>query len=897
MAQKLYELALEIQGKLDSSFSGAMKSAQGDIKALEGEVKAWQDRQKNVSGIDAAYVKAREGARQLGGELAKLKKQQDAVSEYQSQRKATTEAARAYRNVQREVRALTAAYAKDKTPANKKAMQEAAKQAKALEREYNKNKNTLTKMGEKLKAAGVDTRNLSGEQERLAQKISNATKEQERYNRAADRVTLHKAFWADLTGKVREYSGHVMSAVKWTAGIGTALATGAYMVTKSAAEKANEAAKAAKKARTDAETYQKIEFIASLSGVKDIETALVTMNRNISEVATKGKGKAADMLNRLRFNTKEFLDMNAEEKLIALSEAFQKIESESNKTTIAKAFFGGQEAEMREFLRNSPEQIRAFMREAENLGLVIKNEDATAAESFIDNVDRLQRSIQGLKNTIGIELMPVFDDIVKRTTAWIQENREFVGKEVKEWADWLVKKLPDIWEEFKKGTSALGDFLEVVSKCVDKVGGFSNVLLGLGAIWGTKKIVGGIEWAGGWLGKYFPAAGTATAAGTAGSALAGGAATTATTAAAGTTSAAAAGTATTAAASGGVLSALSTALMNLPLAGILGGTAYLALTTPEEAKKQALAEAGDFGLTPSWMREERPKTDAFVDAMMKLAEQRQISVSREDIQNEQGRLTANLQGQTTSRWFMSDEVSRLLDAALEERASLLPMFDELNEQAKLDVKREDVAQYSVQLMECVRGNEQAIRDLPERLRPILEVLRPAQSAIVEHHARGGFISTPTVSTLAERGGEMVIPTADADRGLGLSRLFEAARKLNVPVVPAETPNIGRDFNLDVLLGNMGKMIISSPLDNVSDDAPDSRWDLSHPLRVAGVGGRSDSHASAPVPMPDINLSQTFTITGPDTEGIIEQVGSVSTQAVIDALREYQDEMRRVDYAT
>ncbi len=70
MSRKLYELALEIQGKLDGSFAGAMKSAQGDLRALEGEVKSWQDRQKNVSGIDAAYVRASEGARKLGGELA-----------------------------------------------------------------------------------------------------------------------------------------------------------------------------------------------------------------------------------------------------------------------------------------------------------------------------------------------------------------------------------------------------------------------------------------------------------------------------------------------------------------------------------------------------------------------------------------------------------------------------------------------------------------------------------------------------------------------------------------------------------------------------------------------------------------------------------------------------------
>ncbi|MBQ3802022.1 MAG: hypothetical protein II837_17215, partial [Treponema sp.] len=125
MSQKLYELALEIQGRLDGSFASAMKSAQGDIKTLEAETKAWQDRQKKVGGIDAAYIRAREGARKLSGELVGLKRQQDAISRYQGQVQAISQTAKAYKDAQKQVKALSAAYAKDKTKENKKAMQDA----------------------------------------------------------------------------------------------------------------------------------------------------------------------------------------------------------------------------------------------------------------------------------------------------------------------------------------------------------------------------------------------------------------------------------------------------------------------------------------------------------------------------------------------------------------------------------------------------------------------------------------------------------------------------------------------------------------------------------------------------------------------------------------------------
>lgn len=55
------------------------------------------------------------------------------------------------------------------------------------------------------------------------------------------------------------------------------------------------------------------------------------------------------------------------------------------------------------------------------------------------------------------------------------------------------------------------------------------------------------------------------------------------------------------------------------------------------------------------------------------------------------------------------------------------------------------------------------------------------SVPVAAHARGGRVSSKTLSTLAERGSEFIVPTAAADRSHGLSALAQAARALNVPL--------------------------------------------------------------------------------------------------------------------
>ena len=172
MAQKLYELAIQLQGKLDGSLEGAMKTTQGHLKELENRVKDFQERQKKVGRLDAAYAANSEAARKLGSEMLKLKEKQSDISGYQEQRKATAETARAWLSAKRELKALTAAYGKDKTDQNRKAMQAAAKQAKALEKAYGKNRTTLGKMEEKLSKAGINTRKLGEEQKNLAEKLA-----------------------------------------------------------------------------------------------------------------------------------------------------------------------------------------------------------------------------------------------------------------------------------------------------------------------------------------------------------------------------------------------------------------------------------------------------------------------------------------------------------------------------------------------------------------------------------------------------------------------------------------------------------------------------------------------------------------------------------------------------
>ena len=170
-----------------------------------------------------------------------------------------------------------------------------------------------------------------------------------------------------------------------------------------------------------------------------------------------------------------------------------------------------------------------------------------------------------------------------------------------------------------------------------------------------------------------------------------------------------------------------------------------------------------------------------------------------------------------SHVMSSAELQRVMEQAEQRQEALkvvdalAPQINELTEQGKLNVKREDIVQHGAKLFEWLHGNEQAIHDLPEKFRPLLELLKPQQTLIINneaaisaamdagrsydlnklagevgHNALGGIITHPMISWLAEDGPEAVVPLSDRSRGIPL--LMEAGKRLGVNLNSGLTEN-------------------------------------------------------------------------------------------------------------
>lgn len=820
MAQKLYELAIQLQGKLDGSLERSMKTTQGHLKELENRVKDFQERQKKVSGIDAAYAVHSEAARKLGGEILKLKEKQSDISGYREQRKATAETAKAWLAAKRELKALTAAYGQDKTDRNRKAMQAAAKQAKALEKAYGKNRTTLGKMEEKLSKAGINTRKLGDEQKNLADRLAHATREQERYNAAAERIARGKAWWSGVTAKAKEYARTARSAAKWTAGIATAMGYGAFRVTKSVAEAGDAAAKLGKKVRMTAEDVQMLQSVANLSGVRDFSGAMKTLTVNMA-MATKGKGKAVDALKALQINPKDIAKAGGTKALKAISQQLRKIRAEADKDAILKGLFGDQWGEMKEMLSMGPKELEKAMEEAKKRG-ILSDESAAQSEVFLDNITKMQEAIGGLKIAIGDELRPIVNDIVLKITEWVAQNRELISGKVKEWVEAIRQRLPEIWAGIKRVAEYLGKLIGWFMKGVDAVGGFENAMSLLTTFLMGKRVVGAITSTHQALSGLISAFNTAK--GIDPSALPG--------------------------AAGSAGKALKTGQFQMGGAG----QAMQTLGWGVPAIFAAL------GLADHYTKAHQAKADAEAHDADLASQEKYVEAIRKASQT--GYEGFDIGG-------LAPIYTKLAQSIIESKQkafidSLMPAVQALNEQrnGEKPVEREDVAEWGQTIANAMRGSENAIRDLPDQLKALVQI-HQAQG-IVSQNARGGHISSPRISRLAERGPEEVVPLGEADRGLGLSRLFEAARKMNVPIV---------------------------------DPATEAQFRFPEFPSLPQEASRGAESAAGASVSPNISYAPVFNISGENAREVAAQVENANRRSFGELLEAFRHERERFSYAT
>lgn len=248
------------------------------------------------------------------------------------------------------------------------------------------------------------------------------------------------------------------------------IADGLWNVANAAAQAGDKIDKQSQALGMSRKAYQEWEYILSQSGAS-IDSMGVSM-KTLNSAILEGSDDTRKALSKLHLSTTELKHMSQEDAFKKVVEAFQKIPAGAQKSALAVQLFGRNGQELLPLLNSSAESIDELRKKANELGLVMSDEDVNASVAFGDALDTLKRTFTSFKYRFGAQILPALTSGMGKITDYAGKLRKaydakgFAGvfdtvvsdvKNIK-WPSWSdVRAAAEAgWETIKKGVAGLG---------------------------------------------------------------------------------------------------------------------------------------------------------------------------------------------------------------------------------------------------------------------------------------------------------------------------------------------------------------------------------------------------------------------------------------------------------
>lgn len=262
---------------------------------------------------------------------------------------------------------------------------------------------------------------------------------------------------------------------KTAAAMGVAVAAAATALgfaIKGAVDEADKLGKLAQSVGVPVDELSRLKHAADLSGVgiEELGKSVGRLSKAMSEVAGGGTGPAAEAFRALGItvtNTDGTL-RSSTEVMTDIAARFGKIEDGAGKTALAMAIFGRAGADMIPLLNQGADALRSMMNEADQLGIVITDRTAKAAEAFNDNLTRLGKVKDGIILKITEHLLPGLESM-SNSLVDVAKNTNFAASVGDTLSSWLVSsaalviRLSSLYERFTANLLVLRNVISLVA--------------------------------------------------------------------------------------------------------------------------------------------------------------------------------------------------------------------------------------------------------------------------------------------------------------------------------------------------------------------------------------------------------------------------------------------------
>lgn len=295
-----------------------------------------------------------------------------------------------------------------------------------------------------------------------------------------------------VTRSVGRLASEALRAGRRFAMIGGLAVGGLVSLTNSVADAATGAQDLGNQIGMSATTIQELEFGAEAAGLEvgTLHRALEAGTRQLGEYAATGSGQAAAAIESLGLEVRnsegELRDMG--NMLPEIADSLSSVESESVRNALAQRIFGQSGQQVLRMLEEGSEGLASYAQQAQRTGGIIDDQAAGIAADYDAAMQEARWSLRGLRNTIGVELMPVVSDLADQMSAFTTENRD----EIQDWsaafADDLPGHLQDLAEAAQGVAAAVRPMASVVEWSTDNFGAFETGMAAVAFAVGARLI-------------------------------------------------------------------------------------------------------------------------------------------------------------------------------------------------------------------------------------------------------------------------------------------------------------------------------------------------------------------------------------------------------------------------
>lgn len=303
-----------------------------------------------------------------------------------------------------------------------------------------------------------------------------------------------KKFNRQLKSSIRhaKNAGRAIGKMAKVAGAVAVIGGGAILgLGKAYADAGDDIAKTSHRLGIGVRALQEYRFAADRSGVASatFDMALQRFGRRTAEAAN-GTGEAKGALKALDIQLKDTSgNMRSTESLLgdALAQ-LGKVKDPLTRNALAMKLFDSEGVKMVQMTQQGAEGIEKLRKEARDLGLVMSEDAAKAAEVFTDKSTNLAAVITGLRNRIGEQLLPVLNPLIDRL---VELGKEY-GPVVSKWAEGFAKDLPtrleSLWSGVQKVAGMLAGLGSMMMWLSDSAGVIDTVLTALAVVIGFQVV-------------------------------------------------------------------------------------------------------------------------------------------------------------------------------------------------------------------------------------------------------------------------------------------------------------------------------------------------------------------------------------------------------------------------